>query len=452
LDQREMNQRSQAHDAIGRSAMTKAMWRILPLILLAYVVAYIDRVNVGFASLQMNDDLKFSATIYGLGGGLFFLGYALFEVPSSLMLTRFRAPQWIARIMITWGFLAAGMMFVRTPRQFYVMRFLLGVAEAGFFPSVVYYFAGWFPMACRGRAVSRIYVASSLASIVMGAVSGALLGLDGAAGLRGWQWLFLVQGLPAVLLGLILLRFLPDAPATVPWLDDREKEWICGELARDAAMIGEPVRHNILAAFANPRVLLLGSIGLLGNGAGGGLLLSAPAVLIAGTGYGTTQVGWLVSMGGGLGVACILIAGWNSDRTGDRLRDAFALTVVLAAALLLLGVASTPALVIVAYLLFSMTFFTGGMLVVSSWADVLHVRELAVGSAAINTLWQVGAFISPYAWGVAKDATGSFRAGLIGVSVVAAIEALVILYIRSRVLAEGRARAAATQQPLAQPV
>ena len=166
-----MNQEPESDDAIGRSAMTKAMWRILPLILLAYVVAYVDRVNVSFASLQMNDDLKFSATIYGLGGGLFFLGYALFEVPSSLMLARFRAPQWIARIMVTWGLLAAAIMFVRTPLHFYVMRFLLGVAEAGFFPSVIYYFAGWFPMACRGRAVSRIYVAGSFASIVMGAIS-----------------------------------------------------------------------------------------------------------------------------------------------------------------------------------------------------------------------------------------------------------------------------------------
>ena len=310
-----MNQGPQPDDAIGRSAMAKAMWRILPLILLAYMVAYIDRVNVSFASLQMNDDLKFSATIYGLGGGLFFLGYALFEVPSSLMLARFSAPQWIARIMITWGLLAVGMMFVRTPLHFYVMRFLLGVSEAGFFPSVIYYFGGWFPMACRGRAVSRIYVASSLASVVMGAISGGLLGLDGMAGLRGWQWLFLVQGLPAVLLGLILMRFLPAAPATAAWLTNREKEWIHRELARDAALIGAPVRHNLLAAFANPRVLLLGSLGFLGNGAGNGLLLSAPAVLIAGAGLDTMQVGYLVSLGGSLGVMCIFIAGWNSDRT-----------------------------------------------------------------------------------------------------------------------------------------
>src|SRR4029077_12526703 len=303
-----MNQRAQPDGDIGRSARARAMWRVVLLILLAYVVAYIDRVNVSFAALQMNDDLKFSATIYGLGGGLFFLAYALFEVPSSLMLVRFRAPQWIARIMITWGLLAAGMMFVRTPLHFYVMRFLLGVAEAGFFPSVIYYFAGWFPMACRGRAVSRIYIASSLASVVMGAISGGLLGLDGMAGLRGWQWLFLVQGLPAVLLGLILLRFLPAAPATVPWLEEREKAWIHQELARDLALIGAPVRHNLLAAFANPKVLLLGMIGFLGNGAGNGLALSAPAVLAAGGRLDTLHIGYLVSAGGILGVLCVLFA------------------------------------------------------------------------------------------------------------------------------------------------
>ena len=447
-----MKQTAQPDDAIGRSAMAKAMWRIVPLILLAYMVAYIDRVNVSFASLQMNDDLKFGATIYGLGGGLFFLGYALFEVPSSLMLVRFRAPQWMARIMITWGLLATAMMFVRTPLHFYVMRFLLGVAEAGFFPSVIYYFGGWFPMACRGRAVSRIYVASSLASIVMGAISGRLLGLDGLAGLRGWQWLFLVQGLPAVVLGLILLRFLPDAPATAAWLTDREKEWIRCEMARDAALLGAPARHNLFAAFANPRVLLLGSLGFLCNGAGNGLLLSAPAVLIAGTGLDARQVGSLVSFGGGLGVLCIIIAGWNSDRGGGRLRDAFVLTLVVAAALLLLGVASTPALAILGYLLFSATFFTAGMLLVSSWADLLHVRQLAVGSAAINTLWQIGSFISPYVWGVTKDATGTFRAALVGASVVVVVEALVILYVRRRVMFERRERAAAMAQPLAVPL
>lgn len=438
-----MNDAPEADDVIGRSAMAKAMWRILPLILLAYVMAYMDRVNVSFASLQMNDDLKFSATIYGLGAGLFFLGYALFEVPSSLMLTRYSAPQWLARIMVTWGLLAAGMMFVRLPLHFYVMRFLLGVAEAGFFPSVIYYLAAWFPSSFRARAVSRIYIASSLASVVMGAISGSLLALDGTAGLQGWQWLFLAQGLPAVLLGVILLRLLPDAPATAPWLTGDEKAWIHRELARDAALVGPPVHHNLLSAFANTRVLMLGSLGFLTNLAGNGLLLSAPAVLVAGTGFDTARVGSIVSIGGGLGVVCILIAGWNADRHGDRLRDAFVLMVAVAAGLLLLGVASTPAVVILGYLLFSATSFTAGMLLISSWADVLPVRQLAVGGAAINTLWQVGNFLSPYAWGMAKDATGNFQAGLVGGSVVAVLCALLIIYVRERVMAERRERATA---------
>lgn len=218
--------------AIGAAAMRKAFWRIIPLILLAYLFAYIDRVNVSFAAADMNADLGFSATVYGLGGGLFFLGYALFEIPSNLMLVRFGARQWIARIMVTWGLLAAGMMFVQTAEQFYILRSVLGVAEAGFYPGVIYYFSGWFPPCHRSRAVSRFYIAGPLASMVMGAMSGWLLGLDGTAGMHGWQWLFLVQGLPTVLVGLLVLRFLPDAPATVLWLSQPEKEWIHNELAQ----------------------------------------------------------------------------------------------------------------------------------------------------------------------------------------------------------------------------
>ena len=202
--------------AIGKSAMNKALWRIIPLILTAYLFAYVDRVNVGFAAATMNADLGFSATVYGLGAGLFFLGYALFEIPSNLMLVRFGARRWIARIMITWGLLSAAMMFVQTAEQFYILRFLLGVAEAGFYPGVSYYFSGWFPPCHRSRAVSRFYIAGPLGSVVMGAMSGWLLSLDGNAGLHGWQWLFLIQGLPTVLVGLAVLRYLPDSPATAP--------------------------------------------------------------------------------------------------------------------------------------------------------------------------------------------------------------------------------------------
>ena len=258
-------------DPIGTSAMNKAMRRILPLILMAYVMAYMDRVNVSFAAIQMNVDLNFSATAYGLGGGLFFLGYALFEIPSGAMAVRFGPRQWLARIMVTWGLLAAGMMFIHTPLQFYLMRFVLGVAEAGFFPGLIYYFGGWFPTAFRGRALSRIYIAPALASVVMGSISGSLLNLDGVNRWQGWQWLFLAQGLPTVFMGLVLFRFLPDSPAAVTWLTGPEKAWIRGELARDAVLIGHPERHDILATLAHPMVLLMGLTGFLANGVTVGL-------------------------------------------------------------------------------------------------------------------------------------------------------------------------------------
>ena len=415
---------------IGRSAMRKAFWRILPLIALAYLCAYMDRVNVSFAAVQMNVDLGFSATIYGLGGGLFFLGYALFEIPSNLMLVRFGARKWIARIMITWGLLSAGMKFVDSPMQFYVLRFLLGVAEAGFYPGVIYYFAGWFPVCHRGRAVSRFFVASPLAAVVMGGISGWLLGLDGTLGLQGWQWLFLVQGLPTVLVGLLVLRLLPDAPAVVPWLTAPEKDWIEGELAREQARLGGAGGHNVLAAFRNPRVLILGALGFVLIGAITTFVLSAPMILAGATGLGMTQIGYLVSAGGLVGAAVMLFAGDYADRRGDRFLNAFWYSVVLAGAFLVILLSPAPSIVMIAYLAFAATCFTVPMLTSSGWAEILSVRELAVGAAAINTLSQIGAFLAPFAWGAARDATGSFDAGLVGLVALALITAALVLVIR----------------------
>src|SRR5271170_6471018 len=192
--------------AIGRSALRKAGLRLIPVIAIGYGLAYIDRLNLGFASLQMNHDLHFSESIYEFGAGIFFIGYALCEVPSNLLLLRFGAKRWLARIMFTWGLLATAMMFVRTPFEFNAVRLLLGIAEAGFFPGVIYYLTLWFPARMRARAVSRFYIAMPLSSVVMGSLAGWLLGLGGKLGLAGWQWLFLIEGLPAVLFSLVILR------------------------------------------------------------------------------------------------------------------------------------------------------------------------------------------------------------------------------------------------------
>ena len=419
--------------AIGKSAMNKAFWHILPLILIAYLFAYMDRVNVSFAAASMNDDLNFSATIYGLGGGLFFLGYALFEIPSNLMLVRFGARKWIARIMITWGLLSAAMMFVQTPLQFYVLRFMLGVAEAGFYPGVIFYFAGWFPSCHRGRAVSRFYVAVPIASVVMGGMSGWLLALDGNAGLHGWQWLFLVQGLPTVLFGLVVLRYLPDTPATVAWLTQPEKDWIHSELAREQARIGGPAGHSILAAFRNPRVLLLGLFGFLLIGVITAINLNAPLILQDATTLDAKSIGYVVAIGGLLGAAAILYGGNHADRHGDRWGNAFWCCLVLAGAVLVIGLAPSSMFVIAGYLIFSTVCFTIPMLTSSGWAEVLHVRELAVGAAAINTICQIGAFIAPYGWGIAKDATGDFRLALTAFSIIALLMSTLLLLLRQQV-------------------
>src|SRR5579863_8232659 len=196
-------------EAIGASAQRKAALRLIPIIGVGYGLAYMDRVNIAYASLQMNQDLHFSASVYGFGAGLFFIGYALCEVPSNLLLLRFGAKRWLARIMFTWGLLAATMMFVRTPFEFNAARLLLGIAEAGFFPGVLYYLTLWFPARMRARAVSRFYIALPLSSFVMGSLAGWLLGLQGKLGLAGWQWLFLVEGLPTAFFSLVILKMLP---------------------------------------------------------------------------------------------------------------------------------------------------------------------------------------------------------------------------------------------------
>lgn len=428
--------------SIGRRAMNKALWRIIPLIALAYLCAYMDRVNVSFAATQMNVDLGFSATIYGLGGGLFFLGYALFEIPSNLMAVRFGPRRWIARIMITWGLLSAGMMFIQTPMQFYVVRFLLGVAEAGFYPGVIYYFASWFPVCHRGRAVSRFYLASPLAAIVMGGISGWLLSLDGRGGLEGWQWLFLVQGLPSVAVGLMVLFLLPDDPRSVDWLTEPERDWIEGELAREQALIGEPPSHNVLAAFRNPRVLLMGVIGVLIIGAVITFNLSAPMILMESARLDVTTAGYLTAVGGLLGVVAIVWAGNHADRHGDRWINAFWMIVVLAISFFVMALAPSPMLVIAAFLAFATVCFTIPMLQSSGWAEVIHVRELAVGAAAINTMAQIGAFVTPFAWGAARDATGSFTAGLCAIGVMTLVQAALILVLRRQIRARRAERLA----------
>jgi ACS family tartrate transporter-like MFS transporter len=419
-------------ETLERSTLLKASWRLLPLIGVAYCVAYMDRVNIGFAAATMNRDLNFSATAYGLGGGLFFLSYALLEVPSNLLLVRFGARRWLARIMFTWGLLAMGMLFVRTPMQFYVMRFLLGAAEAGFFPGVIYYISIWFPAQHRGRAISRFYIALPLSSVLMGAIAGTLLGLNGRLGLAGWQWLFLIEGMPAIVLSIVFITFLPDGPAKAPWLTDPEKDWLSRRLASDAALLSEPVDHSLRRAITNPVVLGFGLVNFLHLGAMYALTLSAPMYLDQTTHLGPARVGYLIAAAGLLGAVSMMFNGWHSDHSRERyfhLAGAIALT---ACGYAVIWASVTPLVTIVGYLLCITSYHAVGGVLWLAPSERLHPRSAAAGVAAINSIGMMGSFIAPFAWGLAKDRTGSFHAALSCLPVLALIGAAVVLSLRPR--------------------
>jgi MFS transporter, ACS family, tartrate transporter len=426
-----------AVDSTGQAAppgtVRSMAWRTLPLLGVAYLFAYMDRVNISFAALQMNADLGFSATVYGLGGGLFFLAYALFEVPSNLILARVGARKWIARIMITWGLLSASMMFVQEAWQFYLVRFLLGAAEAGFFPGIVYYLAHWFPRAVRGRALSVIYILGALAGVVIGALSPWLLSLDGLNGLRGWQWLFLVEGLPAALVGVLVLVFLPDAPQTVRWLDDTQKAWLARVLAADAEAHGAPDTHGVLAALRHPQVWRLGLFGFLTIGTAITFTLNAPQVLQAATGLDTVDIGRLAIVAGVLGAGGILIAGVLSDRRGERFSSMVTSIAVVGVCYLVMAASTQghPTLFIAAYLMWGFATWAVSFANIMCWPDLLPRHLLAVGCAAINTLSQIGAFLMPFAWGAIQDATGSSTTGLSGLAIGAMLAVAVALAARA---------------------
>ncbi|MGC2298831.1 MAG: MFS transporter [Acidobacteriaceae bacterium] len=408
-------------EAIGRSALRRASLRLLPMIGVGYGIAYMDRVNVSFAALQMNRELHFSATVFGLGAGLFFLSYAACEIPSNLLLVRFGARRWLARIMLTWGLLSMAMIFVRTPVEFCVMRLLLGVAEAGFFPGVIFYLTQWFPAGERSKAVSRFYIAYPLASTVMGGLAGWLLHLDGHAGLAGWQWLLLLEGVPAVLMSAVFLLGLPDGPAKASWLTDAERAWILRKLEDEP---GEAAHgsHGAARAFRDPRVWLLGGLFFCVLLANYGYTFSAPALVQRVTGLSTTRVGLIIAVLGVLGALAMLVNGTHSSRTGERYWHVLAPLLVMALGYSIAGSSARPAVVLPALVLMMMGFtaIMGPLWTIPP--EFLRGRSAAAGIAAINMIGILGGFVGPYWMGISIDRTGGFQRGLLmmAIPVVAA--------------------------------
>ncbi|MGA2558910.1 MAG: MFS transporter [Terracidiphilus sp.] len=420
-------------DAIARSAQRKAAFHLIPIIGVGYCLAYMDRINISFASLQMNRDLHFSSSIYGFGAGLFFIGYALCEVPSNLLLLHFGAKRWLARIMFTWGLLAALMMFVRTPLEFNVLRFLLGMAEAGFYPGIVYYLTLWFPANMRARAVSRFYIALPLSSVVMGALAGWLLGLNGKLGLAGWQWLFLVEGLPGVFFSFVILKMLPDGPAKAAWLTTEEKAWLATKLQADSQTAHLSHDAGILQALLSPKVWLIGAFFLCALTANYAYSFSAPAILQAATGWSVANVGYLIAGFGLLGALAMLLNSAHSDRTGERSLHCIVPCLIMAAGFLIAGLIDSGWIVVIAL---GATYLSFVALLGPANAvpmQFLAGRAAAAGLAAMNTITMFSGFLGPYWMGLMKDATGTYQAGLRGL-VLPALAGAGVMFVLTRSL------------------
>jgi ACS family tartrate transporter-like MFS transporter len=418
-------------DAVSRSAIRKASQRLVPLIALGYGAAYMDRVNISFASLQMNHDLGFDPAVYGFGAGLFFVSYALCEIPSNLLLVRFGARRWLARIMLTWGLLAIGMLFVHTRAEFYTMRFLLGVAEAGFFPGVVFYLTQWFPPEYRARTISRFYIALPLSSTVMGSIASTLLSLNGRMHLAGWQWLFLVEGLPPLLLSVIFLRQLPDKPADAPWLTAPERDWLEARLA--AAESPSHASANLLEDLANTltdsRVLVLSLFFLCILTVLYGWSFSAPAILIALTGRSVGEVGTIIAIMGLLGAAAMLLTAWHSDRCGERNLHIAVPCLIIAAGFIAGALSHSAAIGVAAFAVTVVAYNAAQGPVLTLPSTFLSGRASAIGYGAINAVGIAGGFIGPWWMGVARQFTGNYQRGLLTLAIPSALAAALIVVL-----------------------
>ena len=418
----------------GRALYAKISWRLIPYMFLLYIVAYLDRVNVGFAAMDMQRDLRFSNTVYGAGAGIFFLGYALCDLPSSLMLRRVGARIWIARIMISWGVVSACMIWMGSPRSFYLLRFLLGVAEAGFVPGMLLYLTFWFPSHERARAVAKFMTATSLAGVVGAPLSSALLNLNGVGGLSGWQWLFLFEGGLTVMVGISVLFVLKDGPDVAEWLTPEERNWLKRELRTDQQLYGATRHHNLLDAFRLPAVWLLAGVYIVIQIGVYVVNLWMPLILSGLARGGRTPDVSLIARYATvpylLAAICTVAVGWSSDRTNER-RGHLAACMALAA----VGFAWAARAQNISVALCAMSLVAIGLWSTMGPFWALTTRRMggaaaAGGVAMITMLGAVGGFLGPYVTGRLRDATDSFASGLYLIGGLALVAAMLSLAVR----------------------
>jgi ACS family tartrate transporter-like MFS transporter len=436
---------AESAQGIERRTIAKVSWRLLPLAALAYCIAYIDRSNISFAALTMNKDLGFSAYIYGWGAGIFFFGYFLFEIPSNLILEKVGARLWIARIMITWGIISALTAFVTGPASFLTIRFLLGVAEAGFFPGMILYFTYWFPSEYRGRVISTLFVAQPVANAIASIASAAILGMDGMLGLKGWQWIFIIEALPAVLLGLIILKVMTDRPPRANWLTIEEGNWLQARIDDENRKVESGGRMTLMRALPDPRVVALSAIYLMSVTANYGIVFFLPQI-IKGIGLTNMMTGVVSAIPYVIGIIGLIAWGWSSDRNNERRWHLIAASCVGA-----LGLAFAAWAGASYWALLGMSAAVVGIYGsrASFWPmpSIFLTGTAAAGAiASINATGNLGGYFGPFIVGWIKDSTNSFEAGLYFLAACSLMSA-VIAFIAARAAGDPAAMARAKAAP-----
>jgi D-galactonate transporter len=411
----------------AESVMHKVSWRLIPFMVLLYFVAFLDRVNVGFAALTMNKDLGLTATVFGNGAGIFFIGYFIFEVPSNVELEKFGARMWIARIMITWGIISGLMALTTGPISFYTLRFLLGIAEAGFFPGMILYLTYWFPSAYRAKIVGCFLLAIPISSIIGAPISTALLGTS-ILGLKGWQSLFILEALPALVLGFVVLFFMTDKPEKAHWLTPAERDWLSRVLQAERKT-RESVHHYTLGqALMNPRVVLFGLmyfgivIGLYG------FSFWLPQIIKGFGGLSNWQVGLITMIPSAFAAAAMYLWGRHSDKTGERVWHVFLPAIIGGTSLAISGfLTGTPALALVALTIGAMGIYAALPTFWTLPTAMLSGTAAAGGIALINSIGNLGGYFGPSFIGYLKDWTKSHTYGLIGLGACMAMSGFLAL-------------------------
>ncbi len=419
--------------SVAEQTIARLNWRIVPLFIVIYVINFLDRVNVGFAALQMNQDLSFGPEMYGFGAGIFFIGYVICEVPSNMVLAKVGARYWIARIMVSWGVVATAMAFVQGPTSFYVLRFLLGVAEAGFVPALLVYVNQWYPARDRAGAVAKIWSATAISIVVGAPISGLLLSMNGIAGLTGWQWMFVMEGVPAILLGVFLFLFITDRPEHATWLTAEQRDWLLATLAAEEAEKRRSASTDSFAsAFRDPRVWVLGFMyACLGFGFFG-VTLWLPQVIKQLSGLSNLQTSLVTTIPFLCAVVAMIVVGRHSDRTGERRWHVAGGAAVAALGFAVSGNIGDPLLALLAISVGAMGLWSVIAIFWQIPAMFLTGAAAAVGVAIINSCGNIGGFLGPYVIGWIRGQTPGFGTAMLAVAAAMLIAAGTALVFRER--------------------